>query len=431
MPYLRSETAAPGISKLCRRQNMLSPESRGKTLMRPGRIKLLKFVTLFEIGGTERHFVSLVRRLDPSRFELSVACLRRTGAFLKEIESMRIPLAEYNIHSLRSRGAFKEEFRFGRRVRRDQIQIVHTYGLYPNIFAIPAARLAGAPVIVASIRETGETWTPMQRRAQKFACHWADCILVNSEAVKRRLIAEGYNREKFAVIKNGIDLARFTGNGNSGRLRRELGLPAQAPLVVVLSRLDRLKGVEYFLGAASMMSRQFPEARFLIVGNQGPDGGVYRETLEHQAARLGLGQRVIFTGSRLDVPEVLSEAAVSVVPSLSEGLSNTLLESMAVGAPVVATSVGGNPEAMEDGVNGLLVPPRDAGALARAVSLLLENRELARRLGEAGKQRVTEHFSLERMVRETENLYLTLLSRSARRLGRNGRAEEAHAEPTV
>lgn len=380
--------------------------------MQQMRIKLLEFVTLFEIGGTERHVVNLAKRLDPSRFELSVACLSRSGPFLKEIERLQVPLAEYRINRLYNHRAFKEEVRFGRYVRRGQIQIVHTYGFYPNVFAIPPARLAGTPVIVASIRDTGEMWTPMQRRVQKYACHWTDCILVNSEAVRHQLIVEGYNRERITVIRNGIDLSRFTGKGGDGRLHRELGLPSRAPLVVILSRLYNLKGVEYFLEAAAMVARSFPDARFLIVGNSPPGGEAYREALERQAVRLGLGQRAIFTGFRLDVSEVLSDATVSVIPSLSEGLSNTLLESMAAGAPAVATKVGGNPEAVEDGVSGLLVPPRDAGALARAISLLLENRELARRLGQAGRRRVVERFSIERMVRETESLYLKLLSDS-------------------
>jgi glycosyltransferase involved in cell wall biosynthesis len=115
------------------------------------------------------------------------------------------------------------------------------------------------------------------------------------------------------------------------------------------------------------------------------------------------------------VPEVLAEVAVSVLPSLSEGLSNSVLESMAAGVPVVATAVGGNPEAVEDGVTGVLVPPRDPLALARAICGLLEDRPRAARFGQAGRQRVVERFSDERMVRETEGFYGDLLARKGRR----------------
>ena len=135
--------------------------------------------------------------------------------------------------------------------------------------------------------------------------------------------------------------------------------------------------------------------------------------------RLGIGGRVVFTGFRLDVPELLSEVAISVLPSLSEALPNVVLESMAAGVPVVATRVGGNPEVVEEGVTGLLVPPQDPAALAKAICRLLENPELASRYGRAGKQRIAEQFSLERMVRQTETLYLDLI-RKARSDQRRG-----------
>jgi len=137
----------------------------------------------------------------------------------------------------------------------------------------------------------------------------------------------------------------------------------------------------------------------------------YIESLRQSVARLGLDGRVVFTGFRMDVPELLSECAVSVLPSLSEGLSNTLIESMAAGVPVVATRVGGNPEVVDEGRTGLLVPPRDPAALAEAICRTLQDRELARQFGEAARQRVAEHFSLERMLRDTERLYVNLLER--------------------
>jgi glycosyltransferase involved in cell wall biosynthesis len=141
----------------------------------------------------------------------------------------------------------------------------------------------------------------------------------------------------------------------------------------------------------------------------------YRMELEGHIRRLGLEGRVLFTGFRLDVPDLLSEVTVSVLPSLSEGLSNTILESMAAAVPVVATRIGGTPEAVEDGVSGLLVPPRDSAALARAIRRILEDRELAARLGQAARRRVVDRFSMERMVGETERLYVSLLAQARRR----------------
>jgi glycosyltransferase involved in cell wall biosynthesis len=389
----------------------------GSTLMESKRIRLLKFVVCFGIGGTERQVVNFARGLDSSRFELHLACLKRWGQFLKEIEESRRPLVEYPINCLYSYNSWIQRLKLATYLKRNRIHIVHTYDFSTNLFAIPAAWLAGVPVIVASIRNTAGYLTPAQSQVQRLMCRLADRIVVNAEAIRQGLIAEGYDPETVTVIRNGIDLSRFARNGSDGRLRHELDLPPHAPLVAVLARLHPMKGIEDFLEAARIVSRGFPEARFLVVGSRSipQDGDVredvaHKKELENYAVRLGLKERVVFTGFRLDVPEILSEVAVSVLSSVtSEGLSNSLLESMAMGVPAVATTVGGSPEVVQDGVTGLLVPPRDPAALARAICLLLENRAMAFRLGQAGKQRVTEHFSLEKMVRETERLYLSLL----------------------
>jgi glycosyltransferase involved in cell wall biosynthesis len=377
------------------------------------RIKLLKFITLFgaEVGGTERHFVNLARTLDRSRFELFLACMRRSTS---DTEPGLGPVTEYNIKRLYGPRALTAQLRLAAFIKRHRVQIVHAYGFYPNVFAIPAARLAGAPVVIASIRDLGDMCTPMQRRVQRMSCRLADCILVNAEAVRERLVASGYPRQKIRVIRNGIDLSRFEGV-RSGALREELGLPPGAPVVGVVSRVNPLKGLDYFLEAAAVVARRFPDARFLVVGDDPcHQNGGYRAELELLAQRLGLGGRVLFTGLRRDVPAVLSELAVSVLPSLSEGLSNVLLESMAVGAPVVATRVGGAAEAVEDGRSGLLVPPRDSAALAAAIGRVLADPELAAGLGQAARQRVITAFSLDSMTRETERLYVTLLEEKSK-----------------
>lgn len=384
--------------------------------MERDRIRLLKFLTVFGIGGTEKHAVNLMKALDSSRFELHVGCLRRWGDLLREVETLRIPLTEYQTKTFYSGKALKEQFRFARYLKGNRIQIVHAYNFYANIFAIPAARLAGVPVVMASIRDMGVYLTPMQRRAQRFVCALADRIVGNAEAVRWWLISEGYAPEKISIIRNGIDVSRFSKTENGAGLRQELGIPPGVPLVAVLSRLDVVKGLEDFLGAAVVVARRVPDAWFLIVGDRFTmrDGMVirdlaYRSELETHATRLGLGGRVVFTGFRSNVPEVLSAVAVSVLPSVSEALSNTLLESMAAGVPVVATKVGGNPEVVEDGITGLLVPPRDPASLARAICMLLEDRELASKFSQAARQRVAEHFSFPRMVQETEGLYIELL----------------------
>lgn len=377
----------------------------------PERIRILKFVNAFAIGGTERQFMALAERLSPRAFELHLACIRRWGEMLEQAEALGVPLAAYPLSGLHRLDSWVQRLRFARYLRRHAVQIVHSYSFYPNVFAIPTARAARVPLVVASIRDLGADLTPLQKRVQRIACRFADCILVNADAVRGWLVREGYEASKIRLIPNGLDTSRFTVRSGEGRLRRELRLGPDAPIVAVLSRLSPVKGLDCFLQAAAELARHLPvrfvvagEARRMENGRVVPDL-TYREALCRSAQRLGLNGQLIFTGWRTDIPEILPEVTVSVLPSITEGLSNTLLESMAAGRAVVATRVGGTPEVVEDGVTGLLVPPNDAGALAGAVRRLLEDAELRERLGRAARRLVLERFSIERMVTDTERLY--------------------------
>jgi glycosyltransferase involved in cell wall biosynthesis len=365
-------------------------------------------LTSFQIGGTERHVTNLALGIDSTRFDLHLACLRNRGELLKELEPLQVPRPVFDIGRLYTPRTLWQAIRLIQYIRRHLIQIVHSYGFYPNVFAIPAARIAGTSIILASIRDRGDILTPAQRLLQKWVCRIADYILVNAESIRDALIEQGYRRDNIVVIRNGIVLSRFGNRGKGAALRQELGLAPSAPLVFVFSRLNLMKGVEYFLDAAAKVALQFPDVRFLIVGD-----GANRKELEAHAETLGLHRRMIFTGFRTDVPELLPEAAISVLPSLSEGLSNSLLESMASGVPVIAGRVGGNPEIVEHSVTGLLVPPRDPAALAEAMLILLQDRDLATRLGEAGRSRVAEMFSMERALGEVERFYERLIEARA------------------
>jgi glycosyltransferase involved in cell wall biosynthesis len=376
--------------------------------MQDKRIRVLKFITNFYIGGTERQFVQIIRHMDFARFDLHVGCFWRNGSLLPFVESRGIPLSEYRIGRLYSPATWVQICQLARYLRHHRIQVVHSYGFYPNFFVMPAARLAGVPVAIASIRDTGEVLAPRKRRLQEIVCRLATCVLANADAVGRQLIEDGYNARKVAVIRNGVHPPPLERRTHDGPVRRELNIPAGAPIVAVLSRLNDLKGISYFLDAVPLVLAQFPAARFLVIGD-----GAKRAELEEYATRNGSSQRTIFTGFRMDVPELLKEISISVLPSLSEGLSNVLIESMASGVPVVATSVGGNPEIVEDGLTGLLVPPRDVNALAGAITNLLRDANRAASMGATGRQRITSRFSLSRAVDETQQLYVSLLEGAA------------------
>ncbi len=384
---------------------------RSRRTRHDGPIRLLNVVPTFMCGGTENQFMTLGRSLDADRVDLEFACLRRWGRLVEELEARRIPLIDCDISTFRSVHAIRQQLRLARHIAARRIDVVHAYSFYGNVFAIPPARVAGAPAVIASIRDRAPYLTPTQKRVQRLMCRFADCVLVNAEAVKSWLIAQGYEASKIVVIPNGVDLQRFDAPVETPRLLAELGIPTGAPVVGVVSRLIRMKGLEEFLEAAVLVSARFPGARFVIVGDTNPHERPYFTVLTDLARDLGLADRVVFAGLRTDVPALLSSFTVAVMPSLNEALSNVLLESMAAGAPVVATRVGGTPEAVQDGVNGLLVPPGEPLPLANAICELLANPPLAARLGEAARRSIDERFSMTRMVAATEQLYRSLLER--------------------
>jgi len=386
-------------------------------------IRVLKFMTLFGIGGTEKQVANLTKRMDRQAFDLSFGCISRWGELLNEIEGKQgIQVAEFPLSNLYGINAFRQQLRLAAALRRGHTQIMHSYNFYANVFSIPAAKLAGVPCIVASIRDMGIYLSPAKRRVQRLICRLADKVVVNADAIRDWLVEDGYPAHKVVVIRNGVDTSRFGAPNDGAALRRELDIPGGAPLVVMLARLNPTKGIECFFEAAARVRQVRPDAYFLAVGECFTRGDgefrvdhEYRRILDDKVKSLGLTDRIRFTGLRKDVPEVLAAAAVSVLPSVSEGISNSLLESMAAGIPVVATRVGGTPEVIQDGVHGLLVSPGDARAVADAILAILGDAELAARLGANGRRRAKEEFSFEAVVRRTEDLYRGLLASKTRR----------------
>jgi len=376
-------------------------------------IRLLNVVPTLLCGGTENHFMTLARSLDAARFDLRFACLRKWGPFVDELRERRIPLVEYPVATFRSLKAVMQQARLARDVRYHAVDIVHTYSFYGNVFAVPPGRIS-APVVIASIRDRGPYLTAMQRRVQRHVCRFADCILVNAEAVKQWLLADGYDASKIVIIPNGVDLGRFN-QVDRAATRRSLGVSESTRLVGVVSRLSRLKGIEDFLLAASMVASRMDDVRFVIVGEQSPiNDTAYLDELSELARTLKVADKVVFTGLRSDVPALMSALDVSVMPSLNEALSNVLLESMAAGNAVVATNVGGTSEALRDGVNGVLVPPSRPDLIAATIERLLNAPSEARALGITARKTIEDRFSLDRMVNATESLYDQLLSAKRR-----------------
>jgi len=379
-------------------------------------IRLLKFMTNYGCGGTEKQVLNLVSRMDRRQYDLQFACLHKAGDFVANFEKLKIPITEFTIRKLYHPETLRQQIKFARFLRAERIQIMHSYNFYSNMFAIPAARMAGVPVVLASIRDRGVYLTPAKKIMQKYICSLAERILVNADSIHDWLLEENYPAEKIRVIKNGIDMTLYEKSDQRSGIRDQFDIPADAPLIIMLSRLDPKKGVVDFIKAAAQINKLHPDAFFVIAGENliSQAGGLahdadYHLMLAELVEAQGMNDKIIFAGHRSDVPQILAEATLSVLPSHSEGLSNSLLESMAAGVPVVATRVGGNPELVIEGVTGLLVPPQDSKLLADAIEQLLNDKALALKMGEKARQIASKEFSMTRMVQLTQEMYLSQL----------------------
>jgi glycosyltransferase involved in cell wall biosynthesis len=382
--------------------------------MTPERISVCTFVASFEVGGSERQFTNLALGLDRTRFDVRFGCLRPHGHFLEPIVEAGLPVTSYPLRHFYTPRSVAQQYRLASNLRRSGAAILHTYNFYANVFALPAAWAARTPVRIASIRDPGVYLNSWQKTVQRLAVRAADCILVNADSIRRWLVADGVDPSRIATIPNGIDLSRFSHTERRPELRGALGIAPDAPLIVVVSRLAPGKGLNHFIKAMGAISAREPRARALIVGEAAPHDAGLVDRLRADARAAGVGERIVFCGFRADVPELLAEASVVVQPSENEGLSNALIESMASGRPVVATRVGGTPEAIDDGATGVLVPPADPAALAPAVSRVLEQPDWAAALGANAQRHACATYSVSRMVRDTERLYVDLLRRSRR-----------------
>jgi glycosyltransferase involved in cell wall biosynthesis len=296
-------------------------------------------------------------------------------------------------------------------VRRFRPDIVHGVLFHSYVLGAFVGRLARVPVIVAGRRSLSHFKRERRvlLRVEQAANRLTDAIVANSEAVRRDVVEhERLSSDRVQVIHNGIDAARYA-REQEPALRAQLGL-GEGPVVLVVANLIPYKGHPYFLRAWARVRQRFPNAVALLAGD-----GVARAALEAEARELGLGDSVRFLGTRTDVPELLALADVLVHPSLEEGFCNALIEAMAAGKPVVATDVGGNPEAVVSGETGWLVPVRDAERLASATIEVLSRPDRGRSLGAAGRARVRAKFDRRVMVQQYQELYTQLLTRRERK----------------
>lgn len=378
------------------------------------RFNLLFVIENRSYGGGERGFSQLIRGIDPGRFRVLVAS-SSGGRFQDEIREAGVPAVPVSFGRMKMMGAVSSLMEV---VRREKIDVIHSQGAWADFLARTAGRLIRIPALVSTVQMPVEgfdvpPWRKfVYKRIDRLTEGFVDRFIVVSDRLTEILIRDHrIPPDRVVKIFNGIETDYFSPDrapdpGIREESRRTLGVESGDIVIGAFGRLVWQKGFRYLIEAAARDRSSFQGARLLIVGE-----GPLRVELEEAAARFGIADRVLFTGFREDIRDILSLVDLVVIPSLLEGFPLITLESMAMAKPLVATRIDGIIEQIEDSVSGILVPPGDAGALGAAVNRLIRDADLRKTLGEGARKRVISSFDVSGMVERTEELYLDLLSR--------------------
>jgi glycosyltransferase involved in cell wall biosynthesis len=357
------------------------------------------------LGGGQRSLLLLLERLDRKKFKLFLVCPSGGGLVEKAekqgIETQIIKMGRIKSPNVISTGA--TVFKFKKLIKLKNIDLIHTDSPRQAFYAGRAARLTGTPLIW-HVRVS----TPEKRSFEKFLFNRAHKVIAVSKAASQRFHGFESAQEKVVVIYNGVDLTEFTPKPPDAQLREEFEIDKDWILVGTLGQLIPGKGQDVFLKAAAQVVKQTPKVKFMIIGN---GNQLYRQKLEDLSKGPGLSGKVVFTGFREDIPRIMNLLDIAVLPSSThlEGLSRVIIEAMASSKPVIATNSGGNPEAVEDGTTGILVPPEDSSSLAESILDLIKDETKRNRMGKAGRERAEKLFSIEKNISQIEKVYEELL----------------------
>lgn len=367
--------------------------------MKNGKINMLQLVNGFAIGGGEMKVLELVQRLDKDRYNITVCSVGQGGPLEAEFRK-----AAPRVEIFEKRFSFDISLvkKVAQLMREQQIDLVQTTLFYADVIGAYAAALVKVPVVISWEAVTGpfrwyHSW------AYHLAMQKIDRVVAVSEDIRQRVIRERkLSPEKVVTIHYGVDLRRFA--PQEPRLQRAaIGLSHDHLVLGTVARFDHPKGHKYLIAAAPAIVQRFPNARFVLVGD-----GPLRQQVEQQIDALGVRDHFVLLGFRRDITQLLGLFDLFVLPSLSEGLPNAVLEAMACSNPVVATAVNGVIEVVEHEKTGLLIPPADPERLAAAVIELLSSPDRLKQMGRSGRERVAKFFSVEQQISKFEMLYHSL-----------------------
>ncbi|MCS6858738.1 MAG: glycosyltransferase family 4 protein [Abditibacteriales bacterium] len=349
------------------------------------RLTILQYITPSRIGGAETYFLRLVDSLRAAGHRVLVVTKRDTP-LRRELDGRDVELYPWVTHGKLDPLTL---WKLCRLIRREKVDVINTHLTTASFLGSLAGRLMGVPVVARVPATEHKTFFQL-----------AHYLIAVSEGVKQHLVAQGVRAEKIHVLYNGIDLDRYAHPLPSAEAKARLGLPANARTVGIVASLTERKGHRFLLHALKRIEPQVGEVHALFAGE-----GDQEDALRRLAASLGLSERVHFLGFRQDVVEVVSACDAFVLPSLKEGLSNAVMEAMALRRPVIVTNIAGMPELVRDGETGLLVPPADVGALADALRRVLSDAAFAERLARNGRRFLEQHFDQQARLAEVEQFF--------------------------
>lgn len=348
-------------------------------------LRLLVVSDEMEVGGSQRQISCLLRALPPAQCRAELAYFRNSSFLVDEIRAAGIP-AHLVPKSRRIDPVFL--WRLARLLRKGRYDVVHCYSFTAELWTRLALGLVPGTALVASMREMGGMLGPLQWRIKRAVCRSARAVISNSEAAAVRLReVMGAGAPPVVVVANGIEPAAALSDSERERMREAMASAPQRPLLLFVGRLVPQKNPGLLLEALARMSpQQRPQLAFA-------GDGILRAGLQAQALALGLAGEVRFLGERDDAPRLMQAADALVLPSRDEGLSNVLLESMACGLCPIATRVGGTPDLIADGIDGLLFDSGDAAGLQACLERMVSDPVAIRRLGQAAKAKILRRYS--------------------------------------
>ena len=359
------------------------------------RTKVFYLIGSLDVGGAEKTLVDLVNNIDKLQYNPKIYTIKHTGAFYDEITD------DVPVHSLNatSKIDIRAPIQFSRILREEKPDILQSFLFFDNSLARLTSVVSPKTSVITGVRSVPDRLPLLRDISDRGLQLLSDHIVSNSKAGAEWVIDRGADSNKVSVIPNGRDINKYASATASTKLINELNLFA-SPIVGTVGRLLEIKGHFDMVHAWPDIIKKHPNAELLFVGE-----GPAREELEQLVIDLDISENVTFAGQRNDVPELLDLMDVFVFPSHYEGLPGALIEAMAAGLPIVTTPVGGIPELIENNANGIYVTPESPDSISEGIHNLLENKKLRVRLGEEAENVARDHYSLETMVAQFEDLY--------------------------